>query len=124
MQGPDGIKVYIVNQHGYKRHIFNPAVFNMYGHFKWNNIKRISQAALDALKTSDFYRADGDPRVFSLKEIDERQGAAQKQWLNMDAAIFVQRGWKWEQVFTINIKERDYYQEGTPITDAASPMMS
>ena len=89
----------------------------MYGHLKWDKIKSVNQQIIDALKTSDFYRADGDPRVFSLKELDERQGKAQKQWLNIKGERFTQLGYRWEQVFTINTKERDYYQEGTPISE-------
>ena len=117
VRGPDGIKVWIVNYHGYKRHIFNPAVFNMYGHFKWDQIKSLDQPTLDSIKTSDFYRADGDTRVFSLKEIDERQGLAQKRWMNIAGEKFTQLGYKWEQVFIINTKERDYYQEGIPLSE-------
>ena len=115
VRGPDGIKVYIVNYYGYRRHIFNPAIFNMYGHFKWDQIKTLDQKTLDSLPASDFYRADGDPRVFSLKEIDESKGLAQKRWFDISGEKFVQLGFKWEQVFIINTKERDYYQEGTPI---------
>lgn len=117
VRGPDGIKVYIVNWHGYKRHIFNPAIFNMYGHFKWDQIKAVSQSTLNSLKSSDFYRADGDFKVFSLKEIDERKGLAQKRWMNFSGDKFTQLGYKWEQVFIINTKERDYYQEGIPLTE-------
>lgn len=117
VRGPDGIKVYIVNYHGYKRHIFNPPIFNMYGHFKWDQIKTLDQQTLDSLKTSDFYRADGDPRVFALKEIDEAKGLAQKKWMNISGEKFTRLGYKWEQVFIINTKERDYYQEGTPLSE-------
>ena len=118
VRGPDGIKVYIVNQHGYRRHIFNPAVFSMYGHFKWDQIKTLDQQTMDSLKTSDFYRADGDTRVFSLKELDERQGLAEKRWMNIAGERFTQFGYSWNQVFIINAKERDYYQEGSPLEDA------
>ncbi|MEK7493743.1 MAG: cohesin domain-containing protein [Patescibacteria group bacterium] len=117
VRGPDGIKVYIVNYHGYRRHIFNPAVFGMYGHFKWDAIKSLSQQEIDTLKTSDLYRADGDARVFALHELDEKKGLAQKRWMNMTGERFATLGYKWEQVFVINTKERDYYQEGSPITD-------
>lgn len=119
VRGPDGIKVYIVNHYGYKRHIFNPAVFSMYGHFKWDAIKSLNQQEIDALKTSDLYRADGDTRVFALHEVDESRGLAQKRWLSVSAEKFTTLGYAWNQVFIINTKERDYYQEGTPITDSA-----
>ncbi|MCR4322721.1 MAG: cohesin domain-containing protein, partial [Candidatus Azambacteria bacterium] len=121
VRGPDGIKVYIVNFYGYKRHIFNPAVFSMYGHFRWDNIKSLNQQEIDALKISNLYRADGDTRVFSLHEVDETKGLAQKRWLSVSAEKFSALGYAWEQVFIINTKERDYYQEGSPITDSVQP---
>lgn len=116
IRGPDGIKVYIVNAHGYKRHIFNPDVFSMYGHFAWNKIKEVDQQTPDFYKTSDIYRADGDTKVFFLYELDEKQGLAQKRWFNTSADVFQQLGHTFQQVFIINQKERDYYQEGMPIT--------
>lgn len=122
IRGPDHIKVYIVNAYGYKRHIFNSAVFNMYGHFKWDQIRDIDQGTLNAYQTSDLYRADGDAKVFSLKELDESKGLAQKRWFNLSGNAFLQKGYTFNQVFIINSKERDYYQEGTPITDNAATL--
>ena len=87
----------------------------MYGHFRWGGIKSVDQATLDSFKTSDTYRAQGDPRVFSLFEINEAQGLAQKRWLNISANQFSGVGFEWTQVFEINPQERDYYQEGTPL---------
>ncbi|MEK7520283.1 MAG: cohesin domain-containing protein [Patescibacteria group bacterium] len=120
--GPDGVRVWIVNGHGYRRHIFNPAVFGMYGHFRWNEIVTVDQSTLDSYIISDLYQADGDPRVFFLREVDESSGKAEKQWLNMTPEAFERKGWRWEQVFSINTRERDYYQEGNPIADVAVPV--
>lgn len=120
IRGPDGIKVYIVNAHNYKRHIFNPEVFNMYGHFKWNEIKDVDQQTLDSYQASDLYRADTDTKVFSLKELDEKKGLAQKRWFNLSGDAFIQKGYNFNQVFIINSKERDFYQEGTPISETES----
>ena len=61
MRGPDGIKVYIVkplvhgSYAGWKRHIFNPAVFNMYANLSWSKIKPVNQATIDAYHSSDLY---------------------------------------------------------------------
>lgn len=112
IRGPDGIKVYIINEHGYKRHIFNPAVFNMYGHLSWESIKKVSQTTLDLYEVSDLYRADVDPKVYSLEEIDEANGIAVKRWLDMTPERFLGIGYKWQQVFIVNEKERDYYRTG------------
>lgn len=116
IRGPDKIKVYIINYYGYKRHIFNPAIFNMYGHFKWDQIKDVSQEIVDSYKISDLYRADGDSKVFSLREVDEANGKAEKQWLDLMPDDFISQGYNWNQIFVINKTERDYYQEGSPIT--------
>ena len=115
IRGPDGIKVYIVNDRGYKRHIFNPAVFGMYGHFRWDSIKVVSQATLDSYVVSDMYRADGDPKVYSLEEVNEVQGSATKHWLDTSVERFTALGYNWSQVFIVNAQERDYYQTGSAI---------
>lgn len=116
IRGPDGQKVWIVNIDGYKRHIFNPAVFGMYGHFVWDNIVEVSQTTLDSYVTSDLYRALGDTQVFSLEEVDEAAGLANKRWLNFSASEFLLRGYDALQIFNINVVERDFYQDGLPIT--------
>ncbi len=109
-------RVYIINEHHYKRHIFNPYIFNMYDHLKWENIKDVTQATLDSFTTSDLYRAAGDPKIYSLEEVNEAQGIAIKHHLNMTAQQFITKGYKWEQVFVVNPEERDYYQTGDNIT--------
>ncbi|MBI3421309.1 MAG: hypothetical protein HY006_04560, partial [Candidatus Sungbacteria bacterium] len=63
IRGPDGIKVYIINAFGYKRHVFNPAVFKMYKHFAWGGVKSVSKQVADSYITSDIYRADTDHKV-------------------------------------------------------------
>ncbi|MBI3336986.1 hypothetical protein HYZ98_05505 [Candidatus Peregrinibacteria bacterium] len=112
IRGPDGIKVYIINAFGYKRHIFNPAVFGMYKHFAWEGIMSVSKEVLDSYTTSDLYRADGDPKVYSLEEVNEAGGSAMKHHLDMTAAQFTARAWNWNQVFIVNNAERDYYSTG------------
>lgn len=110
IRGPDGVKVYIINNKGYKRHIFNPEVFNMYGHLKWSNIKSVDQATLDSYKTSDIYRADIDSKVY------QTANDGIKRWFNMTGEQFVASGYTFDQVFLVNAKERDFYATGTEIT--------
>lgn len=113
IRGPDGIKVYIVNANGYKRHIFNPAVFDLYGHLKWSNIKSVDQATLDSYTISDIYRAAGDYKVYQTAD----DGV--KKWFDMTAEQFVAKGYNWNQVFVVNASERDYYSTGSSITYSA-----
>lgn len=103
----DGIKVYIVNAHGYKRHIYNPEVFNMYGHFTWESIQDVAASVTDSYSTSDMYRAAGDTKVYSVGE----DGI--KHWLDMTAAEFVADGYAWNQVFIVNATEGNYYTVGS-----------
>lgn len=109
IRGPDGIKVYIINNNGYKRHIFNPEVFNMYGHLKWENIKSVDQTTLDSYMTSDLYRADGDQKVYQTAD----DGV--KRWFNMTGDQFIASGYNFNQVFVVNPKERDFYSTGSEI---------
>lgn len=115
LPAPEGFKVYIINDGGFKRHIFNPDVFNMYGHLKWENIKDVAANVVTSFTTSDLYRIDGDPRVWSVDPNGVRH------WINMTADQYVQKGYKWEQIFLINEKEGNYYTQGSDITPGTTP---
>ena len=115
IRGPDGIKVYVINAFGYKRHIFNPDVFNMYSHLKWENIKEVTQQILDSFTTSNLYRAKDDYKVYLVEETNKAGKKAVKHHLNMSPSLFEQKGYNWNQVFIINKTERDYYQTGSDI---------
>jgi len=115
IRGPDGIKVYIVNAYNYKRHIYNPDVFDMYGHFTWESIQEVDQATLDSYTTSDLYRVDVEHQVYSVGE----DGI--KHWLNMTAAEFVTEGYSWNQVFIVNATEGAYYTVGSELTPTVTP---
>lgn len=110
LAAPEGWKVYIINQAGYKRHIFNPDVFNMYGHLKWTDVKDLSATTVQAFTTSDLYRIAGDGKVWSVGD----DGV--KHWINMTAADFTAKGYNWSQVFEVNATEGNYYTQGSDIT--------
>ena len=114
VRAKNDFKVYIIKP-PYKRHIFNPAIFNMYRHFNWQSIKEIEPDILSSYVTSDLYRALNDYRVYSLEEIDEAKGQAIKHHLNLTPAQFTNKGFKWEQIFMVNQEERDYYETGGDI---------
>lgn len=111
LAAPEGWKVYIINQAGYKRHIYNPDVFNIYGHLKWSNVKDVSADTVNAFTTSDLYRVDGgDGKVYSV----DANGV--KHHVNVTAADFVTKGYKWDQVYVINSAEGNYYTVGSEVT--------
>ncbi|MEK7452818.1 MAG: hypothetical protein AAB614_01135 [Patescibacteria group bacterium] len=123
IKSADAPAVYIINDKahgtyaGWKRHIFNPDVFNMYGHLSWANIQTVSQATLDSYHTSDLYSADGDPKVYSLEEMGT---SAVKHHVENEAA-FLANGFSWDQIFHVNERERDYYATGSIITATVVP---
>ena len=111
IRGKNTFQVYIIKP-PYKRHIFNPAVFNMYQHFDWNSIEEIEADIVNSYITSDIYRSLNDHRIYSLEEIDEVLGKAIKHHLNMTSERFTEKGYNWNQVFIVNEEERDYYETG------------
>lgn len=121
-------EVYIINDKahgsyvGWKRHIFNPEVFNMYGHLSWGSIQTVPQSTIDTYQTSDLYKADVDPRVYSLEEMGT---SAIKHHIESVEA-FLSRGYSWDQIFTVNEKEVNYYATGaalgvTTVTPPVTP---
>ena len=118
--------IYIVKLIGakqFKRLILNPAIFNSYGHLKWENVKTVSQSAQDSYTLADLVievNPDGsvfDPKVYRVSSaLDSDVG--QRQWLNMTAAQFTAEGYDWDAIYKINHAEAspDFYPEGARIT--------
>jgi len=112
IRAEDDFKVYLIKP-PYKRHIFSPEIFSIYGHLKWENIQEMKPEIVSSYITSDLYRSIDDYRVYSLEEVDEVQGIAVKHHLNLTAAQFKSKGYSWYQVFIVSPQERDYYQTGS-----------
>jgi len=111
IRAKDDFKVYIIEP-PFKRHIFNPVIFNMYGHLRWEDIIEVDSEIVSSYITSDLYRSYDDFRVYSLEEVDEIQGVAIKHHIDMSAQQFEDKGYSWQQIFIVNPEERDYYQTG------------
>lgn len=101
-------KVYVINGK-YKRWIQNPYIFNSYGHLKWENIIEATPQERDWYEESFLVRADGDYKVYQVGADGVRH------WLNMAASQFVLSGRKWDAIFVINNRERNYYKLGANI---------
>ncbi len=113
IMGPDGIKVYIVNAYCYKRHIFNPDIFNMYQNLSWNTIVHVNQPVLDSFKTSDLYQVSGTDFIY--KVVEYPSGTAVKHLLEMTPDQLGDFGYDWRSIFIINQQEANYYPTGSPI---------
>ena len=121
-----GIDVYIVKivpstssgqVEKFKRLILNPEIFNQYAHLKWENIKNVSQATLDEYTISDLVRAKGDDKVYKLYP---KGDFGEKRWVKT-VNDFLDLGYKWDAVYTINSFERDFYLPGEDLTAPTPP---
>jgi len=116
IRGQDDYRVYIIKP-PFKRHIFNPAVFDMYQHFDWSSIQEVEADIASSYIASDLYRALNDYRIYSLEEVDEANGVAIKHHLNISPEQYTNKGYSWNQVFIVNDQERDYYQTGGDLVE-------
>lgn len=114
----DSFDVWIVKHMGtkkFKRLILNPAVFNSYGHLKWENIKTVSSAEMAMYTESKLVRAVGDPKVYELSSA-LNSDTGQKRWVNMTAAEFIAAGNDWDSIYEINTVDRNNYTAAADIT--------
>ena len=101
-------KVYIINN-SYKRHILDGKIFDFYGHLNWDSIQEVDPSTINNYQESFLIRASNDYKVY---EIDNDKT---KHWLNITAEEFINSGRKWEMIYVVNEKERDFYKEGEEI---------
>lgn len=92
----------------FKRLILSPHVFESYGHLKWRNVKEVEQSVLNDYITSDLVRADGDAKVYRLFPQGD---TGTKRWIPTQER-FLQEGFDWDAVYTINSVDRDAYSTG------------
>lgn len=107
----DDFDVYIVKLIGakkFKRLVLNPEIFNQYGHLKWENIKSVSLVQRDEFTTSQVVRALGDAKVYKLYPNGD---VGEKRWITT-ADYFLDLGYDWDAIYTINNYERDFYTLG------------
>ncbi len=131
IRAADTLDVYIVKLIGaekFKRLILNPDIFNQYGHLKWENIKEVTQATIDEFTTSQVVRASGDTRVYKLYPQHQEVGvgvypngdAGEKRWIKT-ANDFLDLGYDWNAIYTINTYERDFYALGLDLEAPQAP---
>ncbi len=95
----------------FKRLILNPEIFNQYGHLNWENIKEVSPAEQDEYTVSDLVRTTGDEKVYKLYPNGD---TGEKRWIKT-ADYFLDLGYDWDAIYTINNFERDAYILGSDL---------
>ncbi len=105
-------KVYI-KKGNYLRHIPSPAIFSLYGHFKWDDIRVITKEQFNQqYQVSTLIRELNDTRVYQINDNN-----LTKHHLNITAEQFTNSGRSWEMVYVINKRERDYYEMGKDVEE-------
>jgi len=101
-----GIRVYVLNEFGYKRHIANPEVFNSYG-FKWEDIAEVSIVEMDNYSESLLIREANDTKVYFIED-------GKKRWVN-SAESFAGHNFDWKKVHVINDTDIKAYTIGDTV---------
>ena len=102
----EDIKVYALNDFGYKRHIFNPTVFKSYG-FKWDDVASVSYEEITNYSESYLVRQAGDSKVYFL----ENGG---KRWIDSPESFYT-HNFDWNEVHIINKTDYEtYINDKTP----------
>jgi len=131
IRAEDTLDVYIIkliNEKKFKRLILSPQIFNQYGHLKWENIKDVSQETVNQYTTSDLVRAVDDEKVYKLYPHTKDVGVGvypngdrgEKRWVKT-TDDFLDLGYDWDAVYTINSFERDFYVLGEDLVALKPP---
>lgn len=118
--GSDDPDIYIINGHGYKRLFLNPAIFNFYGHLRWENVRTVDAPTRDAFITSGLFRncEAGDSKVWGVEVNGEDTGVL--HWVNVPGAQAVLEDSDFfKKVFCINTAEFNWYQKAADYTSIA-----
>lgn len=109
--------VKIVGDKKFKRLILNPEIFNQYGHLKWEDIKDVEESIIDNYSTSNLVRSVDDEKVYSLYPNED---TGEKRWVKT-ADDFLDLGYDWDAIYTINNFERDAYSIGEDLEAPKAP---
>lgn len=122
------LDIYIVKLIGtkkFKRLILNPAIFESYGHLRWEDVIDAPRSTVDGYVTSNLVievNADGsvaDPRVFLILS-SENSDVGERHGLDISAEKFESLGFDWDGIYHINRIEASpnfYPDRGTFTTD-------
>ena len=103
------IKIYILNSHGYRRHVPSPEAFNSYG-FAWDTVKDILKTEIEQYPETNLIRVAGTPEVFLVA--DEK-----RQWIT-SPEVFEGSGFDWNAVVVVSSKDVDNFSRGPDVAVA------
>lgn len=99
-------KVYIIKKRGgklYKRWLQDASIMDMYGHLRWEAVKKVAAGELDKYLTSNVIRFIGDPRVYRVFSDNS------KRWITTEQE-FLSLGYSFDMVYEVNERESEFYK--------------
>ena len=82
-------------------------VFNSYPNNNWSDILEVLSEEMVFYPDAVLLRVENDPRVYLIE-------GTTKRWIKT-ADIFIQRGYKWQDIGLVNQTDLNFYQEGSAI---------
>lgn len=103
------IKVYVLNEHGYRRHIPSPEAFNSYG-FDWDAVKDIPKTEIEQYPETKLIRIAGGIEVY-------RTVGQEREWIT-NPTIFEESGFDWNAIIVVTPEDANNFNRGVDITKA------
>ena len=101
------VKVYALNDNGYKRHILNPEIFDSYN-LNWRDVAVITETELSIYLDSYLIREVDNPKVYFLD-------GKTKRWV-INAEVFYKNDFDWNIIQIVNKKDAETYEAGSDVT--------
>ncbi|OGZ35099.1 MAG: hypothetical protein A2174_00435 [Candidatus Portnoybacteria bacterium RBG_13_41_18] len=100
-------RVYYIYTMGRKKWTPSVEVFNSYPNNNWSDILEVLSEEMVFYPDAVLLRVENDPRVYLIE-------GTTKRWIKT-ADIFIQRGYKWQDIGLVNQTDLNFYQEGSAI---------
>ncbi|MBI2582775.1 fibronectin type III domain-containing protein, partial [Candidatus Azambacteria bacterium] len=107
VRAKNDIKVYQINDKGFRRHIPDPEVFSSYG-LKWEDVAIVNETEVQEFSESRLLKPADSDNVYYVDE------EGKKRWID-SVESFYKHGFNWDEIQVVNTQEITAYTEGQVI---------